>query len=77
MTVHETGFTQDELDYGVCGCNMCGVGIYDGIIVWVLKDGTKVNRFRGEGSHREQRVQDFIASALTPEKPHPMDGPHD
>ena len=56
---------QDEFDYGVCGCSMCGIGIYDGIIVWVKKDGTKVNRFAGEGSHREQRVDQFISQQLT------------
>lgn len=54
-----------DIDYGVCGCSMCGIGIYDGIIVWVLKDGTKVNRFRGEGSRCEQRVDQFIEQALT------------
>ena len=55
----------EEIDYGVCGCNMCGIGIYDGIIVGVKKDGTKVNRFRGEGSRREQRVDEFIEQQLT------------
>lgn len=54
-----------EIDYGVCGCHMCGIGISDGIIVWVLKDGTKVNRFRGEGSRREERVDEFIAQEMT------------
>ena len=44
---------------------MCGIGIYDGTIVWVLKDGTKVNRFRGEGSRREQRIDQFIEQELT------------
>ena len=58
-----------EIDYGVCGCSMCGIGVYDGIIVWVLKDGTKVNRFRGEGSYREERVNQFIANALTVQEP--------
>ena len=56
---------ENDIDYGVCGCHMCGVGIYDGIIVWVLKDGTKVNRFRDEGSRREQRVDQFIEQELT------------
>jgi len=54
-----------DIDYGVCGCSMCGIGIYDGIIVWVLKDGTKVNRFKGEESRREQWVDQFIAQQLT------------
>lgn len=44
---------------------MCGIGIYDGIIVWVKKDGTKVNRFEGEGSYREDRVNQFIKEELT------------
>lgn len=44
---------------------MCGIGIYDGAIVFVLKDGTKVNRFTGEGSNREQWVNRFIAQQLT------------
>lgn len=65
MDYGHTTEVNDDIDYGVCGCNMCGIGIYDGVIVWVLKDGTKVNRFAGEGSRREQRVDDFIASALT------------
>ena len=55
----------DQVQYGVCGCNMCGIGIYDGIIVWVMKDGTKVNRFAGEGSNREMRVDQFIQQNLT------------
>ena len=54
-----------EIDYVVCGCHMCGIGIYDGIIVYVLKDGTKVNRFRGEDSRREQRIDQFIEQELT------------
>ena len=55
----------NEVDYGVCGCSMCGIGIYDGIIVWVKKDGTKVNRFKGEGSYREQAIDNFIAHQLS------------
>ena len=59
----------DDIDYGVCGCSMCGVGIYDGIIVYVLKDGTKVNRFKGkEGwGDLEERVDQFIEQQLTME----------
>lgn len=56
---------KENIDYGVCGCHMCGIGIYDGIIVWVMKDGTRVNRFRGEGSNREQRTDRFIEQELT------------
>ena len=56
---------QSKVDYEVCGCRMCGIDIFPGIIVLVLKDGTKVNRFRGEGSTREQRVDEFIEQQLT------------
>ncbi len=44
---------------------MCGIGIYDGTIVYVMKDGKKVNRFKGEGSYREQAIDNFIAHQLS------------
>lgn len=56
---------KNDIDHVVCGCSMCGIGIYDGIIVYVLKDGTRVNRFRGEDSRREQRIDQFIEQELT------------
>lgn len=56
---------EGAIDYLVCGCSMCGIGIYDGWIVLVKTDGTKVNRFAGEGSRREQRVDQFIEQELT------------
>lgn len=54
---------------------MCGIGIYDGIIVWVKKDGTKVNRFAGEESHREQWIDQFISQNLTVDQYVPPDLP--
>ncbi len=43
----------DDVDYAIDGG---WDGIYDGVIVWVLTDGRRINRFRGEGSRREARV---------------------
>lgn len=43
----------DDVDYAIDGG---WYGIYDGVIVWVLTDGRRINRFRGEGSRREARV---------------------
>lgn len=36
--------------------------IYDGVAVWVLKDGTLVNRFAGEAGYerRAERIQAYI-----------------
>lgn len=36
------------------------LGIYDGAVIYLLDDGTLVNRFEGEGSSRELRVQAII-----------------
>jgi hypothetical protein len=37
-------------------------GVYDGVAVWVLKDGTMVNRFAGEPGYerRAARIQEYI-----------------
>jgi hypothetical protein len=37
-------------------------GVYDGVAVWVLKDGTMVNRFAGEAGYerRAARIQEYI-----------------
>lgn len=50
----------DDISYGIDGGYE---RIYDGVIVWVLKDGRLINRFRGEGSHREARIDLFIERA--------------
>lgn len=36
------------------------LGIYDGAIIYLLDDGSLVNRFEGEDSPRERRVQGFM-----------------
>lgn len=47
----------DDVEYGIDG----GYDrIYDGVIIWVLKDGRCINRFRGEGSRREQKIDALI-----------------
>jgi hypothetical protein len=37
-------------------------GVYDGVAVWVLKDGTMVNRFADEPGYerRAARIQEYI-----------------
>jgi hypothetical protein len=37
-------------------------GVYDGVAVWVLKDGTMINRFAGEPGYerRAARIQEYI-----------------
>lgn len=37
-------------------------GVYDGVAVWVLKDGTLVNRFADEPGYerRAARIQEYI-----------------
>lgn len=50
-----------DIEYGIDGGRD---GIYDGIIVWVLKDGRIVNRFRGENSVRERKIDDYILHEL-------------
>lgn len=35
-------------------------GLYDGWCVAVLKDGTRINRFAGEGSEREKTVDAYL-----------------
>lgn len=39
-----TDYKQEDIAYGIDGGR---VGIYDGVIVWVLKDGRHINRFAG------------------------------
>lgn len=46
-----------DVDYGIDGG---WLGIFDGVIVWVMNDGTMINRFEGEGTRREQRVAHYI-----------------
>lgn len=50
-------FGPDDISYGIDGGYE---RIYDGVIVWVLKDGRMINRFRGEGSRRERRIDELI-----------------
>lgn len=35
-------------------------GVYDGVCIWVLKDGRVLNRFAGEGSRRERDTDRYI-----------------
>jgi len=50
-------FRMEDVEFGVDGGYE---GIYDGVIYWVMKDGRLINRFRGEGSRRERRINDLI-----------------
>ena len=49
--------SDDEIDHGIEIR-----GIYDGVAVWVLKDGTWLNRFAGEPGYerRAARIQKWI-----------------
>ncbi|AEQ20975.1 hypothetical protein E3_0610 [Rhodococcus phage E3] len=38
-------------------------GVYDGVCIWVLKDGRLINQFAGEGSRRERAVDSYIETA--------------
>lgn len=55
----EPTYTEEDIDYGIDGGY---AGIYDGVIIWVLKDGTMVNRFAGAVGYgnREQRIDEYI-----------------
>jgi len=39
-----TEYKREDIAYGIDGGR---AGIYDGVIVWVLKDGRHINRFAG------------------------------
>lgn len=53
-------WTRDDIAYGIDGGRE---GIYDGVIVWVLKDGRRINRFADlEGmEHRAARIDAWLA----------------
>lgn len=55
----------EDIDYGIEI-----QGVYDGVAVWVLKDGTMVNRFAGEPGYerRATRIQDYIDFNMSAEK---------
>ena len=52
--------SDDEIDHGIEISD-----IYDGVAVWVLKDGTRVNRFAGEPGYarRAARIQAWLDQA--------------
>lgn len=51
-----TDWTMDDVAYGIDGGR---AGIYDGVIVWVLKDGRHINRWAGkEGFERRAAAVD-------------------
>lgn len=53
-------FTTDDIALGIEL-----PGVYDGIAVWLLKDGTLVNRFRqsaGWSAHRIKAADEWIAN---------------
>jgi len=58
----------DDVAYHICGCGLCmhyrdgSQAIYDGVIAYVLNDGRVINRFKGEGSRRETRTDEFLSS---------------
>jgi hypothetical protein len=49
--------SDDEIDHGIEI-----QGLYDGVAVWVLKDGTWINRFADMPGyeHRAARIQEWI-----------------
>lgn len=48
----------DQVDYAIDGDSY---GIYDGVIIWVMKDGTMVNRFAGQpGQERRAAAVDTL-----------------
>ena len=50
----------DQVEYGIDGSE---AGIYDGIIAWVMKDGTVVNRWAEHPGYerRAARVDAYLA----------------
>ena len=47
---------RDDIDYGIEI-----QGVYDGVAIWVHKDGTVTNRFRGTGfGRREAAIDEYI-----------------
>lgn len=48
--------TFDDIDYGIEIR-----GVYDGISIWVHKDATVTNRWRGFGGRRESATDEYIA----------------
>lgn len=57
----------DQVVYGIDGSHE---GIYDGIIAWVMKDGTTVNRWAGVPGYerRAARVEIYLAQRDQEEK---------
>lgn len=53
----------NDISYGIDGGYH---RIYDGVIIWVLKDGRRINRFRGEGSRREQKIDELLQETTCP-----------
>lgn len=53
-------WTQADVAYGIDGGP---AGIYDGVIVWVLKDGRHINRFAGlvGWERRAARIDAWLA----------------
>lgn len=56
----ENDYQPEDILYGIDGGFQSGICIYDGVIAWALKDGRIVNRFRGENSNREKRVDAWL-----------------
>jgi len=52
----------DQVAYGIDGSR---AGIYDGVIAWVMKDGTIVNRWAGVpgAKRRAAAVDRYLATA--------------
>lgn len=46
----------DSISYGIPL-----TGVHDGVSVWVHKDGTVRNRWRGEGGRRERLTDEWIS----------------
>lgn len=53
-----------DVDSIICGCIVCmrGDAIYDGTIIVRKRDGSLVNRFGGEGTERERKIDAVIAT---------------
>lgn len=59
--MNNNDWTMDDVAHGIDGSRD---GIYDGVIVWVLKDGRRINRFAGvKGTERRAaRIDAWLAN---------------
>lgn len=51
-------FPMDDVDFGIEIRD-----VYDGVSIWIMKDRTAVNRWRGFGGRREALTDEYIQTA--------------